>query len=111
MELKNKYYHICIPVRTALFLFILMSPNHLMKYWLILAILLLCGAIYRYLSYNDQQKGAFGQPVHWQNMRLFHIIIIVIFIISILSNHYNLAKLLPLIDIFASLIYMNSRYN
>ena len=110
LDIKNKYYHICSPVRTIIFLCIFLTPEKFMNYWLLPVILTLFGAIYRYATYNDTQKGTFNQPVHWQNMRLFHIIIIIIFIVSIICKQYSIAKILPAIDCIVSLLYMNNRY-
>ncbi len=109
-ELKNKYYHMCIPVRTILLLSIILTPKKYMNYWLYLAILTLFAVLYRYMTYDNTQKGVFGQPVHWQNMRIIHILIIIIFVLSIMYNRYDIAKMMPIIDIVISLLYMNNKY-
>jgi hypothetical protein len=109
-ELKNKYYQICIPVRTILLLSIILTPKQYMNYWLYPAILTLFVVLYRYISYDDTQKGAFGRLVHWQNMRIIHILIIIIFILSIMYSRYDIAKVMPIIDIVFSLLYMHNRY-
>jgi hypothetical protein len=109
IELRNIYYHICIPTRTLLMISIFMTPNKYMNYWLYLSCLTLIIVLYRYISYDETQKGAFGQPVHWQNMRLTHMAIIIIFILAIMNNRYDIAKIMPIIDIAISLIYMNDK--
>ena len=105
ISLKKKYHYICIPVRTILFLIIFCTPDTYMKYWLIPAILSLIILLYRYSTFNKNQKGAFNQPVRWQQMRIFHLTTLSIFIIFILYKKYKLAKIIPLLDILSVFFY------
>ncbi len=107
-KLKNTYYTICIPIRIVLFISILLTPHKYMKYWLIPAILSLCVVLYRFVTYSKNQRGGFGQPVRWQNMRIFHFIILVMFVISILTKQYTIAKILPLVDLLSPFLYTPS---
>ena len=109
MNLKTKYYGICIPSRIILFICILVTPNKYMIYWFIPAILSLCVVLFRYITYNEKQKGGFGQPVRWQHMRIYHLIILVLFIVSILTKQYTIAKILPLLDLLSPLVYTFQR--
>lgn len=110
LELKNKYYNMCIPARTILLLSIFLTPDKYMNYWIYISILTLIVVLHRYKSYDNKQTGIFGQSVNWQNMRLIHILIIIIFILSVIYNRYDIAKLMPIIDIIISLLYMNNKY-
>ena len=105
LTLKQKYYLICLPVRSLLFILILLTPEKHMKIWMLAAIMSGLIVSYRYMTYDKNQKGGFGQPVRWQNNRLFHLIILCIFIVSVYNKNYKFAKLLPLFDLTSFLFY------
>jgi hypothetical protein len=79
-----------------------------MNYWLILGILSLIVVSYRFLTYSKDQKGGFGQPVKWQNMRLYHLLTILIFIVLMMNKNYKLAKMIPLLDLLSVFFYTPS---
>ena len=108
MNLTSKYHNICVPVRTVLFLIIFLTPEKYMNYWLILAILSLIIVSYRFLTYSKDQRGGFGQLVKWQNMRIYHLLTILIFIVLMLNKNYKLAKMIPLLDLLSVFFYTPS---
>lgn len=105
LSLKEKYYLICLPIRTLLFILILLTPEKFMKFWMLAGIILFLVVGYRYMTYDAKQLGGFGQPVRWQNNRLFHLTVIGMFIIAVYNKNYKVAKLLPLFDLSSFLFY------
>ena len=105
LSLQQKYHYICIPTRTLLFLLIFLTPDTYMKYWLIAAIIAFMIVSYRYLTFTNNQLGTFGQPVKWQQMRLFHLTTLSFFILCTFYKNYTLAKMLPLLDILSIFFY------
>jgi len=105
ISFANKYHCICIPIRTLIFLSVLYTPETYMKYWLIPAIIAFIIVFYRYSTFSKNQVGALGQPVKWQQMRLFHLTTIALFILSTFYKNYILAKTIPLLDMFSVFFY------
>ena len=105
LSLKEKYYLICLPVRTLLFLIILLTPEKYMKIWMLAGMFSFIVLSYRYMTFDKNQLGGFGQLVRWQNNRIFHLIIIGMFILAVYNKNYKLAKILPLIDLSTFLFY------
>jgi hypothetical protein len=108
MNLTSKYHNICVPVRTLLFLIIFLTPEKYMNYWLSLAILSLIVVLYRFLTHSKNQKGGFGQAVKWQNMRIYHLLTILMFIVLMINKNYKLAKMIPLLDLLSVFFYTPS---
>ena len=110
MELKNKFFNLCIPARLSLSLLIYNTSDANMHKWVMPAGIAATGMSYRYATYDDDQTGGFGQNVWWNDYRVFHIIMALIFIILVSQKKYHLAKYIPLIDAIYGGIFVSEHY-
>ena len=111
MNLKEKFLFGCVPARLLLAYSIYETSNENMKLWTIPAILSTYGMLYKYKTYDDEQKGFFKQTVWWNNYRIFHIILYIMFIILILCNKFETAKRIPIVDLLIGLIVTLCHYS
>lgn len=110
-ELKSKFFTQCIPARCLLAAGVYATKDEYMKYWMAPAGLAAVAGVYRYATYNDDQIGAFGQKVWWNNTRIIHSIISIIFIILIAQGKYNYARALPIIDLIIGIGFVSQHYS
>jgi hypothetical protein len=111
LELKNTFLTKCIPVRGLIAASVYATPDEYMPYWAITAGIVAAGATYQYFNYDENQLGVFGQKVHWNSMRLVHILMLIIFIVLIAQHKYEYAKYLPVLDVVVGTLFMLSQYS
>lgn len=117
MLMKSLFVKACIPSRLALATAISLTPNEYMKYYLPFAIISALIVSYRYYQYmklkqqNKTQMSFLDQPVWFNNNRIFHFIIIILFIFCINDKHYDMAKLLMYIDILGGVALTANHYD
>jgi len=111
VDLQNKFFTQCMPVRGLLAAGIYYTPDEYMKYWMAPASLAISAGIYRYTTYDENQLGAFGQAVWWQNSRIIHTIVTLIFIILIARGNYEYAKILPIFDLIIGAGIVTNHYS
>ena len=99
---------VCVPVRIGIAVAAAYTPP---KYLPILggfAAISAAGNMYRYVKHNDKQTGAFGQSVWWNNHRIAHMIIMIIFVIlACAKNKYTWVA--PAADITYGVVNMAIR--
>lgn len=111
MNLKEKFLLGCVPARLLLAYSIYGTPDENMKLWTIPAIISMFGMLYKYKTYDDEQKGFFKQKVWWNNYRIFHITLYIIFIFLIICNKFETAKHIPFVDVLLGLIFTLCHYS
>lgn len=111
LELKNTFLTKCIPARALLATAVYYTPIEYMSYWLVPAGIATAVNTYKYLTHSEDEKGAFNQKVHWNPMRPFHIIILIMFIVLIAQQNYVYSKYMPILDLVAGTLFMLSQYN
>jgi hypothetical protein len=110
-DLQFKFFTQCVPVRSLLATCVYNTPDEYIKYWMAPAGLAAFAGIYKYATYDKDQLGAFGQNVWWQNSRIIHIIITLIFIILISQGSYKYARVLPIIDLIIGIGMVSNHYS
>lgn len=110
MGLPLKFLTNCIPARSFLVGCVALTPDKYIKVWVIPAIIVIVGYMFRYITFNELQTGILNQKIWWNNNRLFHIMFSIIFIILLATNNYNYAKIMPLIDLLAGSASVYSHY-
>ncbi len=99
-NLKNKYLFACIPIRLSIALLIYYLPEKYIKYTIPIFILSILLTSFKYIQYemNNNQIGAFGQKVWWNNIRLLHIIILISYI-SCIYFKQDIYRIIMFIDL------------
>jgi hypothetical protein len=111
LELKNTFLTKCVPIRGLIAATVYATPDKYMPYWAIPAGIAASFTTYQYFNYDENQLGVFGQNVHWNSMRLVHILILIIFIVLIAHHRYDYAKYLPVLDVVIGTLFMLSQYS
>jgi hypothetical protein len=89
---------VCIPTRLVLALVVIFLPNSWLPVAGAVALIGVGGLLYRTATFDDQQLGAFKQPVTWNSARPIHAIFWTVFAILALSKN-SAAKLIPWLDV------------
>jgi uncharacterized membrane protein len=111
MSLQTKYFTHCVPVRSLIAIGISATPDKYMKYLTIPAGIASGIGLYRYFNHTDEETGVHKQLVWWNNNRLIHSLVSIIFIILIIQNKNNYAKMIPFIDIILGILLVTKNYS
>jgi uncharacterized membrane protein len=111
MSLQNKFFTHCVPARSLIAMGISATPDKYMKYLTIPAAISSGIGLYKYFNHTDEETGVHDQLVWWNNSRLIHSLVSIIFIILIIQNNYNYAKIVPFIDIILGILLVTKNYS
>lgn len=110
MVLETKFLTHCVPVRSLLAAGVYATNDDYMKYWTAPAAIAAVAGIYRYSTYDADQRGANDQKVWWNTGRITHILITIIFIILIVNGKYGCARMLPILDLIIGIGIASDHY-
>lgn len=110
-NLQSTFFTQCVPARILLAAGVYYTPAEYMKYWMAPAGLATAVGIYRYATYDKNQRGAFGQLVWWNNARIIYSIIAIIFIILVANGKYEYARVLPVLDLIIGMGLVMNHYS
>ena len=111
MSLQNKFFTHCVPARSLIAIGVSVTPDKYMKYLTIPAAIASGIGLYKYFNHTDEETGVNGQKVWWNNNRLIHSLVSIIFIILIIQNKHNYAKMVPFIDIILGILLVSKNYS
>jgi hypothetical protein len=110
-NLKNKFFTLCVLARSIMAVGISITPTPYMIYLIIPATFLAFIGFYRYFTYENGQLGANQQLVWWNNNRLIHSLMVMVFILLITFRKYNWAKIVPYLDIAIGMMLVSNHYS
>jgi hypothetical protein len=110
-NLQSRFFTYCVPARCLLAAGVYYTPAEYMKYWIAPAGLAAAVGMYRYATYDENQRGAANQLVWWNNFRIIHLIIAIIFIILVSYNKYDFARVLPMLDLIIGIGLVTNHYS
>jgi hypothetical protein len=97
------FFTICLCTRSALVFFIKSQKENNLPIFGYMGLIPVFGFLYNYFFHNKNKKGFFGGKVWWNNLRIIHSLLYLLFsIFSINKNKYSWVPLL--IDVIIGLI-------
>lgn len=101
----------CVPLRLLLVYLAYKLPVQKLKIMGYLMVLVAIGFAFSYMNFKENDKGAFGSLVWWNNYRAIHAILYLIFSLMVIGNiHINKAYLVLLIDVIIGIGVFSNKY-
>ena len=102
-SLSRKFWLGCVSARLALALAVGVVPLTWLPLVGVVSLFGVAGLLYRFFTYNEQQVGAFHQPVTWNGARPVHALLWFVFAILALSESPS-ARIIPYLDLVVGIV-------
>jgi len=101
----------CVPLRLLLVYLAYKLPVQKLKIMGYLMVLVAIGFIMSYMNFKENDNGAFGSLVWWNNYRAIHAAMYLVFSIMVLGNiNIDKAYLVLLIDVIIGIGAFSNKY-